>query len=445
MKERAIDVCLTLPGVGRRHCEETATDTGKAAAKAAVSSNACTCQPVTAGRHLLPLPPRTRNSPLTGAASPQRRARRQHRSGTGARAPDPAPSTAFPSVTFGVVSFLQYQRRAARIERIQRVRRDARLSQHPGAGSRIASACASLPTCGRRPTPASIRNLALRLEYASLDVQVTDNIAIMFGLHEMPWLAFEETVNRYRVVGPFFSERLGLIPGTTDLGVSLKRSTEPHRVPRRRVYNGEGQGRAEIDKYKSIDGRATFRPFSQDSELGKVTISGFYQYGWYARDRPRNVAIAMGSYENDNIVLTAQYLSATDNPFVAVDIERRGFSFFGEGRQGLTGWAGIGGLDLLRSGRFERQRLPATPHRGRCALEPDLTRALGCRRFARADPSDVQLTTARAPAARSDPHRVLSSLKHASRAVRRGEVRKCDGAVRRSERPACLRTDRRTS
>jgi hypothetical protein len=106
------------------------------------------------------------------------------------------------------------------------------------------------------------------------------------------------------------------------------------------VYNGEGYGRAEIDKYKSIDGRATFRPFAEGSEMGKVSISGFYQYGWYARDRPRNVAIGMASYENAHFVGTAQYLSATDNPFVAVDIERRGLSFFGEGRQGPTGWAG---------------------------------------------------------------------------------------------------------
>ena len=59
------------------------------------------------------------------------------------------------------------------------------------------------------------------------------------------------------------------------------------------------------------------------------------------------VAIVMGSFENTNVVATAQYLSATDNPFVAVDIERRGLSFFGEGRQGPTGWAAIGGLDFF--------------------------------------------------------------------------------------------------
>ena len=86
--------------------------------------------------------------------------------------------------------------------------------------------------------------------------------------------------------------------------------------------------------YKAIDGRATFRPFDPDSPAGNVTISGFYQYGWYARDRPRNVAIVVGSYENTHVMATAQYLSATDNPFVAVDVQRRGLSFSGEGRHG---------------------------------------------------------------------------------------------------------------
>jgi hypothetical protein len=33
-------------------------------------------------------------------------------------------------------------------------------------------------------------------------VQVTDNVKVMFGQHETPWLTFEESVNRYRVLGP---------------------------------------------------------------------------------------------------------------------------------------------------------------------------------------------------------------------------------------------------
>ncbi len=55
----------------------------------------------------------------------------------------------------------------------------------------------------------------------------------------------------------------------------------------------------------------------------------------------------MGSYESTHLLGTAQYLSATDNPFVAVDVKRRGLSFFGEGRQGPAGWAGVFGLDIF--------------------------------------------------------------------------------------------------
>jgi hypothetical protein len=261
------------------------------------------------------------------------------------------PGANYPSVTFGVVSFLQY---AAELHN-----RDGYNSFDVTRGylnirARLNERVSVRFTPDVRPTTdASLqRNLALRLEYASLDVKVTDNMQVMFGLHEMPWLSFEETLNRYRVLGPFFSERqwtddsLGLLPGPTDLGASLKYSTETSDF-HVGVYNGEGGGRAEIDAYKSIDGRATFRPFSEDSELGKVSISGFYQYGWYAEDRPRNVAIAMGAYENTNLVLTAQYLQATDNPFIAQDVQRRGMSFFGEARQGVTGWAGIFGFDLF--------------------------------------------------------------------------------------------------
>ena len=269
---------------------------------------------------------------------------------TGDTATRPANSN-FPAVTFGVVSFLQY---AAELHEQDGYNAFDVTRGYINIQARLSDRVKVRFTPDVRPTTdASLeRNLAMRLEYASLDVQVTDNTAVMFGLHEMPWLTYEATVNRYRVLGPFFSERawtedsLGLLPGPTDLGASIKYSAERSDF-HVGVYNGEGGGRAEIDKYKSIDGRATFRPFAEDSELGKVSISGFYQYGWYARDRPRNVAIGMGAYQSTHVSVTAQYLQATDNPFVAVDVQRRGLSFFGEARQGETGWAGIVGLDLF--------------------------------------------------------------------------------------------------
>lgn len=254
-------------------------------------------------------------------------------------------NTNYPAVTFGVVSFLQY---AAELHEQDGYNAFDVTRGYLNIRAQLSDTIRVRFTPDVRPTTdANLdRNLALRLEYASLDVQLSDSVAVMFGLHEMPWLTYEESVNRYRVIGPFFSERLGLLPGATDLGASLKYVSDSMDV-HVGVYNGEGYGRAEIDKFKSIDGRATFRPFGEDSELSNVSISGFYQYGWYAEDRPRNVAIVMGSYENDNVVATGQYLAATDNPFVAVDVQRRGFSFQGEVRQGLTGWAGVVGLDLF--------------------------------------------------------------------------------------------------
>jgi hypothetical protein len=256
-----------------------------------------------------------------------------------------APTTTFPAVTFGIVSFLQY---AAELHESDGYNAFDVTRGYLNINARLSDRVKVRFTPDVRPTTdASLdRNLALRLEYASLDVQATDGLAIMFGLHEMPWLTFEESLNRYRVLGPLFAERLGLIPGATDLGASI-RATSGRTEFHVGVYNGEGNGRAEVDKYKSIDGRATFRPFAEGSEMGKLSLSGFYQYGWYARDRPRNVAIVMGSYETTHVVGTAQYLSATDNPFIARDVERRGMSFFGEGRQGPTGWAGVAGLDIF--------------------------------------------------------------------------------------------------
>lgn len=251
----------------------------------------------------------------------------------------------FPAVTFGVLSFIQY---GAELHEADGYNAFDVTRGYINIQARLSDRVRVRFTPDVRPTTdASLnRNLTLRMEYAALDVQVTDSTAVMFGLHERPWLTFEESLNRYRVLGPLFAERMGLIPGPTDLGASLKvtgESTEVHVG----VYNGEGYGRAELDKYKSIDGRVTWRPISDDEEASRMSISGFYQYGWYARDRPRNVAIVMGTYEQPHFVATAQYLSATDNPFIARDVQRRGLSFFGEVRQGRTGWAGIAGVDYF--------------------------------------------------------------------------------------------------
>jgi hypothetical protein len=259
---------------------------------------------------------------------------------------DLGPIGPFPAVTFGVQTFLQY---SAELHEENGYNAFDVTRGYLNIEARLTDRVRVRFTPDVRPTTDADlnQNLALRMEYASLYAKVSDNATVMFGLHETPWLTYEESVNRYRVIGPFLSERMGLIPGPTDLGVSIKMTGENMEV-HAGVYNGEGDGRAEIDKYKSIDGRFTYRPFDPTSQLGPLRVSAFYQYGWYARDRPRDVAIFMGSYDSPHAMGTVQYLSATDNPFVAVDVQRRGLSFFGEGRQGVTGWAAVGGVDYIQ-------------------------------------------------------------------------------------------------
>ena len=260
--------------------------------------------------------------------------------------PTPAPgSSAVPEVTFGVQSFLQY---AAELHETNKYNAFDVTRGYFNVNAKFSDRLRARFTTDIKPTTdASLNsNLAARLEYAYLEAGVTDRTIVKFGMQETPWLAFEESINRYRAQGTFFAERTGLIPGPADLGASLKTTTGSTEV-QVGVYNGEGYGHAELDKYKSLQGRATFRPYYDEAEHVAVRLTGFYSYGWYAKDRPRNVALVMGSYESPKVVATAQYLNATDNPFVARDIERRGLSFFGEGRQGVTGWAGIGRVDIF--------------------------------------------------------------------------------------------------
>lgn len=253
-----------------------------------------------------------------------------------------APATGdYPAVTFGVQAFLQYSADLHEADGynafdVTRGFLDIRARLSPRVRFRF--------TPDVQPTRDAdlSTNLALRLAYASLEFDVTKQATLLFGMHDTPWLSFEQSIDRYRVQGPMFSERERLIPGQTDLGASIK-ATAGRAEVHAGVYNGEGSGRAELDKYKSVQARVTVRPLGDATPL---RLSGFYSHGWYARERPRNVAIVMASYEERHVVATAQYLSSTDNPFVADNLERRGTSFFGEVRQGVTGWAGLARIDL---------------------------------------------------------------------------------------------------
>ena len=166
-------------------------------------------------------------------------------------------------------------------------------------------------------TDASLDRNPAALKYASLNVQVS--MAVLYGLHEMPWLTFEESTTATACSGHFSPN------------ASIDGATDPARAgrPLPRISTSVWQRRsrdAPVDKLQSIDGRGTFRPF-EDSELGKVTISGS-PYG--VRQRPPRNAIGMATYERPRLRLGA--FVRHGHPFVAVDAAQS-LSFFGEARK----------------------------------------------------------------------------------------------------------------
>jgi hypothetical protein len=217
----------------------------------------------------------------------------------------------------------------------------------------------------RRITDGSLAgSLTVRVKYAfaQFDNVLNERSWLRFGLHQSPWLDFEESINRYRVQGTVFSEREGLIPGSADFGASYftplpKGYGEIHTG----VYNGEGFGQTDPNKYKSAQGRFTLRPLPNRGALNGLRLSLFYNAGWYAADRPRRLGIAMGSYEHTRLVATLQRVAATENPFGSLrEMNRSGWSVFLEPRQGPAGLAGI-----FRYDAFDPDELLATNEQSR--------------------------------------------------------------------------------
>jgi hypothetical protein len=208
------------------------------------------------------------------------------------------------------------------------------------------------PDVRRATTDAALAgSLVLRIKYAFVQFDnLTPRSWVRFGVHQTPWLDFEESVNRYRVQGTMFSEREALIPGSGDFGLGyFTPLPNNYGEIQAGVYNGEGYTQPEVNKYKSVQARVTIRPLPGRGLANGFRLSGFYNAGWYASDRPRRLGIVMGSYEHPHVVATAQYLAATENPSLvaARDIDRKGSSAFLEVRQGVQGWAALGRVDFF--------------------------------------------------------------------------------------------------
>lgn len=265
-------------------------------------------------------------------------------------APAAAPAPEYPIIRVGVVSYIQY---LAELENRDGYNAFDVTRAYLNINAQVSQRVRFRFTPDiRRVTDGSLAgSLTVRTKYAFAQIdEITPKGWVRFGLHQTPWLDFEEGINRYRVQGQMFTEREGLIPGSADFGVGyFTPLPKNYGEIQAGVYNGEGFGQAELNKYKSVQVRATVRPLPKPGLLNGLRVSGFYNAGWYAADRPRRLGIVMASFEHRHLVATAQHVEATENPTAATtrDIGRSGNSMFVEVRQGTSGWAGLVRVDAF--------------------------------------------------------------------------------------------------
>lgn len=146
------------------------------------------------------------------------------------------------------------------------------------------------------------------LEYKGLAEEgYFKNASVTFGLVDLPWVPWEEALWGYRFQGEVFVNREGYLT-STDLGIHFK-----NKLPEElgdygvMVHNGEGFRRAEGSKHKSADFRVTLTPFGK-----AVWLTGFAEYGQYAKDEPRIRYIAHLAWRTEEVVLAGEILRARD-------------------------------------------------------------------------------------------------------------------------------------
>ncbi len=180
---------------------------------------------------------------------------------------------------------------------------------------------------------------------------------VEFGVAHMPWLDFEEHINRFRMQDTMFMERNGLF-NSADIGVLFGANLGPELDQEYRdrvndhyagrwgsfgigIYNGGGYHAVENNDGKVLEGRLTVRPIPDTLPGLQLSVFGVSGDGNAPDDVGAvvpewDVLAGMVSYESPRLVLTAQYEQGTGNQkgsAVGTDgraLDHDGYSFFGE-------------------------------------------------------------------------------------------------------------------
>lgn len=205
-----------------------------------------------------------------------------------------------------------------------------------------------------------------------------------FGVVHMPWLDFEEHVNRFRMQDTMFMERNNLF-NSADIGFILGSNFGPDLPGEYRnevngsyagrygswqfgVYNGGGFTASEKNNNKVVEARGTVRPLPGSLPGLQLSLFGVHGKGNLPEPPPPamlpdyDVLAGMVSYEHQYFVLTGQWYGGEGNAAgTAVRPDgtarpQQGSSYFGELRfTGKRNFSLIGRYDRFKTDTGDTQ------------------------------------------------------------------------------------------
>jgi hypothetical protein len=189
-------------------------------------------------------------------------------------------------------------------------------------------------------------SLTFRVKYAFAQVNLDDWMEkgswVRFGIHQTPWVDFEEGIYRYRFQGQVFSEREGYL-SSSDAGASFHYNfPSNYGEVHVGVYNGENYNRPEVNGQKAFEVRGSARPFANGAALLRgVRVHGFYNGDSYVPDGPRHRGLFSTTFEHIYVNAGFEYLDTTDRTSVTkAEMDGHGYSLWATPKA-KNGWEAL--------------------------------------------------------------------------------------------------------
>lgn len=159
-------------------------------------------------------------------------------------------------------------------------------------------------------------DVVLKHAYGEIFDLPTKGLWVKFGMHDLPWVPYEEKVWSYRFQGTVMPDREGYL-SSTDLGIAIGYDL-PSKYLAASVHliNGETWSSPETSEHKDVHAKVTIRPVPSHELLGGLSVSGLAVIGKWTEgdDQDRRRFLGQVAFEHKLGTIAAAFLATSDPP-----------------------------------------------------------------------------------------------------------------------------------